>query len=149
MRRTMLFTILAILFIATTSVVAQHAVLPENADRALIEKNLLLGLKSDNEGLRYSSALMLGDLKSSRAVIPLMSMLKQCDNFKLKTAAAWALCNIGDAKGTFAVKREVEFNDCCKTKLVCAWYYEHMVKPGSFIFKDVDQAMLANLEVKR
>jgi hypothetical protein len=124
---------------------AGDTVLPSNADKALIEGNLLKGLNSDNEGLRQSCALMLGNIKSTRAVIPLMSILRNSDNFKLKTAAAWALCNIGDSRGTFAVKREVEFNDCCKTQLVCAWYYEHMVHPGSFVFRDVEQALIADL----
>jgi hypothetical protein len=137
---------IVLLLIAILSLYAQDPALPANANKALIEKNLLIGLNSTNEGLRYSCALMLGNIKSTRAVIPLMALLKQCDNFKLKTAAAWALCNIGDARGTYAVKREVEFNSCCKTKLICAWYYENMVKPGSFIFRDVDQTILAELK---
>jgi hypothetical protein len=89
---------------------------------------------------------MLGEIKSSKAVIPLMRVLKQCDNFKLKTAAAWALCNIGDDRGTYAVKLEVKFSDCDKTRLVCAWYYEHKVKQGSFIFRDIDPAVLAEVK---
>jgi hypothetical protein len=143
------FTIVALLFIAVTCVYAEDPVLPAKANQALIEENLLVGLNSTNDGLRYSCALMLGDLKSSQAVIPLMALLRQSDNFKLKTAAAWALCNIGDARGTFAVKREAEFNSCCKTQLVCAWYYENKVKPGSFVFRDVDQAVLAEVKEPR
>ncbi|MCX6120927.1 MAG: hypothetical protein NTX44_04865 [Ignavibacteriales bacterium] len=142
-------TITVLLSIAVTRVFAEDPVLPAKADQALIEENLLVGLNSTNEGLRYSCALMLGDLKSSQAVIPLMALLRQSDNFKLKTAAAWALCNIGDARGTFAVKREAEFNSCCKTKLVCAWYYENKVKQGSFVFRDVDQAVLAEVKEPR
>jgi hypothetical protein len=136
------YSVVALLLVAMTSVYAEYP-LPVNADRESIELNLMKGLNSENEGLQYSCALRLGEIKSSRAVIPLMSVLKQCDNLKLKTAAAWALCNIGDARGTFAVKREVKFSHCEKTKLICAWYYEHMVKQGSFIFRDIDQAVLA------
>jgi hypothetical protein len=140
---------LALLFIAAFSLYADDPALPAHANRSLIERNLLVGLSSTNDGLRYSCALRLGELKSTRAVIPLMALLKQCDNFKLKTAAAWALCNIGDARGTYAVKREVSFNECGKTKLVCAWYYETMVKSGSFVFRDVDLPMLAELKETR
>jgi hypothetical protein len=146
MKTKLALTIITLLFIAVTVVYAEDPYLPANANQELIEDNLLIGLNSDNDGLRYSCALMLGDIKSSRSVIPLMKVLKQCDNLKLKTVAAWALCNIGDARGTYAVKREVELNDCFKTKLVCAWYYEHMVKQGSFIFRDIDQAALAELK---
>jgi hypothetical protein len=143
------FTALCIILVGMISVQAQDLVLPGNADRSVIEENLLKGLRTENEGLQYSCALMLGDLKSTKAVLPLMALLKQCDSFKLKTAAAWALCTIGDARGTYTVKREVEFNSCCKTRLVCAWYYENMVKPGSFVFKDADQGVLAELTVQR
>jgi hypothetical protein len=141
--KTKIFLTIVVFFVIATSGFSKDLVLPAHADWTLIEKNLLVGLSSSNEGLRFSCALKLGDMKSSQAVIPLMALLRQCDSFKLKTAAAWALCNIGDARGTFAVKREVEFNSCCKTRLVCAWYYENKVKPGSFIFKDADEALLA------
>ena len=38
--------------------------------------SLLAGLKSDNKGLRSSSAYMLGELNVSSAVIPLMRILR-------------------------------------------------------------------------
>jgi hypothetical protein len=139
----------ALAIIAVTGAKAEDPVLPSNANRALIEENLMVGLNSDNEGLRYSCALMLGSIKSESAVIPLMALLKQCDSFKLKRAAAWALCNIGDERGTYAVKMEVRFSECCKTRLVCAWYYENMVKPGSFVFNNVDPTMIAELDNSR
>ena len=147
--KTRLLLSLALLFFAALSLYADDPALPVHANRPLIEKNLLVGLTSTNEGLRYSCALRLGEWKSTRAVIPLMAILKQCDNFKLKTAAAWALCNIGDPRGTCAVKREVAFSNCGKTKLVCAWYYENMVKSGSFVLRDVDVQLLAELKEER
>jgi hypothetical protein len=122
---------------------AADSILPPGANKAQIEDNLLIGLSSDNEGLQRSSALMLGYIKSDRAIFPLMSILKESDKPGLKIAAAWALCNIGDPRGTFAVKREVEFNECCKTQLACAWYYENMVKHGTFVFRESGGTMLA------
>jgi hypothetical protein len=139
------FVVFAVLLgmCALSTARAGDPVLPPNADKPLIEKNLLIGLASQNKGLQRSSALMLGHIKSERAVVPLMAVLKDGDNPDLKIAAAWALCNIGDARGTFVVRREVEFNNCCKTRLACAWYYETMVKSGSFVFKNVHQQMVA------
>jgi hypothetical protein len=122
---------------------AEDPVLPPSANRALIEQNLLVGLASENRGLQRSCALMLGHLGSEDAVLPLMAILKNSEYPELKIAAAWSLCNIGDPRGTFAVKREVEFNDCCKTRLACAWYYENMVKPGSFVFREINQQLVA------
>ena len=139
---------MVLLSTAACTLLAEDPVLPANADKALIEKNLLIGLNSTNDGLRYDCALMLGTLKSAQAVIPLMALLKNSDDVKLKTAAAWALCNIGDARGTFAVKREAQFNACCTTKLRCAWYYENMVKPGTFMFLNVSEPMLTDMSVR-
>jgi hypothetical protein len=124
---------------------AEDSVLPAGANKTLIEENLLIGLSSDNKGLQRSSALMLGYIRSERAVIPLMSVLKECDNSSLKIAAAWSLCNIGDPRGTFAVKREVEYNECYKTRLACAWYYENMVKSGTFVFRESGENVLAEM----
>jgi hypothetical protein len=144
--KTRLFLSTALLLAAASSLYAQDPVLPAGADKVLIEQNLMAGLNSSNEGLRHGCVLMLGNIKSTRAVIPLMALLKQSDNFKLRTAAAWALCKIGDPRGTFAVMRAAEFSGCCKTKLVCAWYYENMVKPGSFIFRDADEVLAAKVK---
>jgi hypothetical protein len=127
---------------------AQELVLPANADKTLIEDNLLAGLTSENTGLQRSCALMLGKIKSSRAVIPLMAALRSGKTMELKSAAAWALCNIGDDRGTFAVKREVQFNNCCKTQLRCAWYYENMVHSGTFWFKNLSPDVIAELQQK-
>ena len=120
--------------------------LPPNVDRDVVEENLLIGLKAENTGLQHSCALMLGQIKSERAVIPLMALLRKCDNLQLKTAAAWALCNIGNPRGTFAVKREAQFNDCCKAQLRCAWYYETMVQGGTFVFKQEGGQLYAELK---
>jgi len=137
--------IVILLVVALTGGRAEDSVLPAGANKTFIEDNLLIGLSSDNRGLQRSSALMLGYIKSERAVILLMSALKECDDSGLKIAAAWALCNIGDPRGTYAVKREVEFNECCKTRLVCAWYYENMVRPGTFVFKGSGENMIAEI----
>jgi hypothetical protein len=41
-----------------------------------IEDNYLVGLNSDVPGLQVSCAYFLGEMKSERAVIPLMKMLR-------------------------------------------------------------------------
>ena len=39
-----------------------------------IEDNLIVGVLSDNLGLRISSAYFLGEIKSEKAIIPLLKM---------------------------------------------------------------------------
>jgi hypothetical protein len=77
-----------------------------------IEANYLTGLNSDNQGLKVSSAYFLGNMKSSRAVIPLMKMFRNEKNNGAKLVAAWSLLKIGDARGVFLVKRESELGNC-------------------------------------
>ncbi len=134
MKSFMLFCALAVSVAAAQPTGASDPVLPPNVNKAIVEENLLIGLASGNLGLQRSAALMLGKIKSDRAVIPLMAVLHNSDQESLRIAAAYALCRIGDARGTFAVRRAVKFDDCCKVQNTCAWYYETMVSPGTFAF---------------
>jgi len=127
---------------------AGDPVLPPNANKALIEQNLLIGLVSDNAGLQRSCALMLGKINADQALIPLLSVMNNSEDNQLRIAAAWALCRIGHPIGTYAVKRAVSFDQCCKVQLACAWYYENYVKKGTFAFKQTDLQILAELPVQ-
>lgn len=137
------FVLLAALVVLLTAASAQEMVLPAKANRTAIEGNLMLGLKSENIGLQRSAALMLGKIRANDAVIPLMAVLHNSEDSGVRMAAAYALCKIGDAKGTYAVKQAVKFDDCCKVKLASAWYYEQYVKKGTFAFKPAEAEMLA------
>lgn len=109
----------------------------EKYERA--EATLLAGLASDNEGLRESSAYMLGELKSEKAVIPLMAILRceSCNTARI--VAALALCRIGDARGIYAVKQSVQFDDDAAVQQRCAYFYNEYVQPGTFNFTTVDK----------
>jgi hypothetical protein len=99
-------------------------------------KNLLVGVGDENNncGLRRSAIYMLGQLEAQEAVIPLMKVLHSCPDEKSRLAAAWALCNIGDARGEYAVKQAVRFDESSKVKMHCAWYYNLYVRNGTFAF---------------
>lgn len=53
-----------------------------------IEKNLLVGLNSDNEGLKFSCAYYLGEIQSSKAVIPLLRLFHSGKTDEMKIIAA-------------------------------------------------------------
>jgi hypothetical protein len=99
-------------------------------------KNLLVGIGDDNTncGLRNSAIYVLGQLKATEAVIPLMKVLHSCPNEKSRMAAAWALCQIGNSRGVYAVKQAVRFDENAKVKMQCAWYYNLYVSDGTFAF---------------
>jgi hypothetical protein len=140
--KTTLVVLAALVLIVSISP-AQEMVLPAKANRAVIEKNLMMGLRSDNLGLQRSAALMLGKIRASSAVIPLMAVLHNSTDSGVRIAASYALCKIGDEIGTYAVKQAVKFDDCGKVKLASAWYYEQYVKRGTFAFKPAETELLA------
>ncbi len=104
----------------------------EKYDAAIV--NLMIGLKSDNLGLKTSSAFMLGELKAQEAVVPLMAILRSEDNECCRIVAALALCRIGDERGVYAVKRAVKFDESAQVAQKCAWFYEQYVQPGTYDF---------------
>jgi HEAT repeat protein len=114
--------------------------------KELIEVNAMIGLETSNSGLQRSCALMLGKLQSERAVIPLMTIFRNHPDENVRIAAAWALCKIGDARGVYAVKRAVKYDESPKVQSVCAWYYENLVKPGTFIFIYPKESVAVNMQ---
>jgi hypothetical protein len=133
----------------TTTMVLTAAIMLATAIPAMagqtdvIVENLLTGLSTDNAGLQRSSAFKLGELRSDAAVIPLMALLHNNENEDVRIAAAWALCQIGDARGTFAVKQAVTFDDSKKVRATCAWYYETYVHPGTFKFSQTTHELFS------
>jgi HEAT repeat protein len=89
-----------------------------------ITENLLEGLKSDNLGLRISCAYFLGERKSSEAVIPLMSVLRNDKNAEARIMAALSLYKIGSEKGIYAVKGAAEFEEDNTVKKMCETFYK-------------------------
>jgi HEAT repeat protein len=117
-------------------------------DRAV--QNLLIGVSDENSnsGLRRSAIYMLGELEARQAVIPLMKVLHSCPDEKSRSAAAWALCKIGDFRGEYAVKQAVRFDESSKVKMQSAWYYNLYVNEGTFAFYPSESAPTQIAELK-
>jgi hypothetical protein len=94
-------------------------------DSALMkgEENLLIGLNSNNYGLKTSSAQILGDIKSEKAVIPLMRILKSSDDEKFRIVAALSLYKIQNPRGLFAVRQAAKFDPSNRVKKLCLNFY--------------------------
>lgn len=88
-----------------------------------IESNYLKGLNSDNPDLRVSCAYFLGEMKSDKALIPLMKMFHQEKNAGVKMVAAWSLLKIGDARGVNLVKRSIELGECGEEGCMLRYLY--------------------------
>jgi len=137
MKHTRTNLLAVLLLILTTSLLAG----PNSADRDVIEENYLAGISSENYGLKVSSTFFLGEMKSSKAVIPLMRILREGDCEGVRLAAALALIKIGDARGVYIVKKAVDFNDCEKVRKLAKHLY------AAYISGEMDMAEIAENDV--
>ncbi len=111
----------AIMFIA--NVYASEPAVSNNKKTNLAETNLLEGLNSGNEGLQISAAYYLGEMKSEKAVIPLMKFLHTSQSENARIIAALSLYKIGNAKGLYAVKENSKFDESDKVRRLCENFY--------------------------
>ncbi len=89
--------------------------------------SLLVGLTSDNLGLKSSSAYMLGELKVTEAIIPLMRILRNDESEELRIMAALALYKIGTPISIYAVKQAGRFDESERVnKLAQKFYFEYL-----------------------
>lgn len=88
-----------------------------------IEQNRLIGLASDNYGLKVSCAFNLGEMKSQKAVLPLLAMLRDGKTDEERIIAALSLMKIGDAQGVYMVSRAAKFNDSGRVRYICEKFY--------------------------
>ena len=87
------------------------------------EKNLLIALNTLNYGLKASAVQILGDIKSEKAVIPLMRILKSSGDENLRIIAALSLYKIQDPMGMYAVRQAIRFDESARVRKLCLNFY--------------------------
>jgi HEAT repeat protein len=102
--------------------------------------NLLVGLESDNFGLKTSSAYLLGELESAKAVIPLLKILHNDANEEARIMAALALYKIGDARGLYAIKQAIRFDDSERVRNLCTKFYK------AYLSKEIEDSFIVALK---
>ncbi len=93
-----------------------------------IDNSLLMGVKTNNLGLKVSAAYYLGERQSSRAVIPLMDVLHTDESVEARIIAALSLYKIGEEKGIYAIKRAIEFDENEQVRRMCEIFYMMYLK---------------------
>jgi FOG: HEAT repeat len=86
-------------------------------------ESLLIGVETDNIGLKSSSASILGEFKTTKAVIPLMRELKNNSDERIRIQAAIALWKIGDPRGIYTIKKAISFDSSERVKRICYILY--------------------------
>ncbi|MFC2084317.1 HEAT repeat domain-containing protein [Bacteroidota bacterium] len=128
MKRVSILLVLLLLFVGSQTQAGDKFSADKKAKYEKIEDNLLVGLNSDNFGLKVSSAYMLGEIKSEKAVISLTRILRSENDERARFTAALALLKIGTERSIFVVKREGIFNDSEKVSKMCEHMYNaHLV----------------------
>ncbi len=119
-----LFTLLIALFItAETFATGPTFLVNPRITKDVIEKCYLEGIVSDNEGVRSSAALFLGYMKSEKAVLPLMKMMRDEKSEESRIIAALALIKIGDPQGVYMVGRTAHFNTSTRVQKIADKFY--------------------------
>ena len=93
-----------------------------------VEDNLIVGLNSDNLGLKTSSAYMLGEYGTSKSINSLLKVLKSGDTEEERISAAMALVKINTEQTMFAVKQNAKFDDSERVRKLCALFYSQSLK---------------------
>ncbi len=123
--------VIALVFVAAfsdSSLGSNSPVKKSAINRDVIIKNLMVGIKSANYGLRTSSALLLGEFKADEAVIELLSMLHKEDTEDARIVAALSLLKINDSRGIFAIKQAIRFDKSNRVKRMCEKFYQHYLE---------------------
>lgn len=127
--KTLLTLIFSLLVVQTLS--AQEPEFPDNK-KSLIVDNLTVGIKSENSGLHTSSALVIYELinesylesdDASKAMIPLLKLLKNGKTEEERIAAAMALFQLGNPIGIYQLRGVAVFDDNEKVATICKNLY--------------------------
>lgn len=101
---------------------------PKTTTESIVEDNLIVGLNSDNLGLKTSAAYMLGEYGTSKSINSLLKVLKSGDTEEERISAAMALVKINTEQSMFAVKQNAKFDDSERVRKLCALFYNQSIK---------------------
>ena len=101
-------------------------------DYLQIEANYLLGLNSDNIGLRTSCAYFLGEMKSDKAIIQLLKLLRYGETDQERIIAALSLYKIGSKRGIYKIKILAGTDKSEKVRIVLSRLYRTYVAQKPF-----------------
>ena len=128
MKKIFTIPILIVLMFSNSALTFANGGLKKADNRDNTIASLLEGLSSENTGLKSGSAYMLGELKVTSAVIPLMKVLRNDSNVQVRIAAALALYKIGTPISINAVKKAIRFDESGRLKKLAQNFYAEFVR---------------------
>lgn len=124
---TTVFVILSLALPISAKNLSNSASPSEPKSKSVIVDNLLLGVKSQNEGLKLSALFQMGNYDTEKSVIELMRTLKDDPKDEARITAALSLYKLGDARGIYAVKRAAVFDESPRVRKMCEKFYQQSI----------------------
>lgn len=94
-------------------------------------ESLIIGINSTNTGLKARAAHILGKVKSQKAVIPLMRMLRSENKKKLELLMHLHCIKLEMKRGIFALKQAVKYDPSEKVRRFCSIFYNLQARKTS------------------
>lgn len=89
--------------------------------------NYMLGINSGNEGVKLSSAYLMGEYKITDGVIPLMKILHNGETEEARIIAALSLIKIGTPMAVYSVKEAAKLDDSERVRRICKVFYDNFM----------------------
>ena len=139
--KTLLIVLFALIAVQTLS--AQVTEFPVEKKSAIVD-NLTTAIVSENTGLHTSGAFVLSELitesylessDASKAMIPLLKLLKNGKTDEERIAAAVALYQLGNAIGIYQLRGVAVFDDNEKVATACKnlYYTYHKLQGTEYL----------------
>ena len=122
-RSTLLFEV-SLILISSFQIFPQETTVKTSTEKEACFETLQQGLNSDNTGLIAGCAYMCGELRCERSIIPLMKMLHNSDSEELRILAALSLYKIGDARGIYAIKQSIIYDESKRVRRICDIFFK-------------------------
>jgi hypothetical protein len=142
--------VITVLLITTSTFSQSNNLSDDELKHQVVYKNPLKGLRCTDEDIRLDCAFALGKIKSGKAVIPLMKLLREDPSEAVRIVAAQSLIEIGDPRGVFLVGRTAKFNNSEHVRNLCDKFYSyHLFSESMAKLEDSStEELTLDLEIK-
>jgi hypothetical protein len=96
-------------------------------------KTLLMGINSDNPGLKAGCIYMIGELGCDKGVVPLLHILHSNPSEEMRILAALSLYKIRDSRGIYAIKQAIKFDESDRVSRLCKTFYKAYLRDIQYI----------------
>lgn len=128
MKRNALLFAVSLLLILPFQIIPQETAGLNSSQIEACYATLQQGLNSDNEGLKAGCAYMAGEIRCQRSVVCLLKILHNNPSEEFRILAALSLYKIGDARGIYAIKQAIKYDESKRVQRMCGIFYKAYIQ---------------------